>query len=974
MEKGTCLSRCLHDPEGSLESTIQQAVKISSALQQVHEKGMVYGHLNPENIFVDTATKSIRLSESGRYPPIEHPPKAGIDPGIPFPAERPYPIAYISPEQTGRLNCPVDCRSDLYSLGIIFLELLAGRPPFISDDPAQIIHGHLAKDPFASLDADLKIPPPLVHIVQKLLEKDPSRRYSSVANLKNDLKNCLRQLESTGRIDPFPLDRAGGTKAFRFRRDFYGRTRKLARLNEIYRQRNLRQAGMVFVSGLSGIGKTSFVEAFCSEIQKKGDPLVMCIFGKYDQVRQNIPHFALAEALKSFVRQCVAKKGADFEQVKKDILTGIGHNGRLMIDLVPELALLIGPQPEVPPLDMVEAQNRFFTTFIRFLGSMVSSGRKIVLFLDDLQWVDAESLSLLKRVLEQAIPDLFIIGAFRKEEVPSGHILQAFMDDMAGAGIICEHIEIGPLNKSVIAGMIADASKTDLATAEPLAQMVFHRTKGNPFHIKEYAHSLFHLNYLKYDFTHEYWQWDIARINEIGENTSLTELTKKRIAALGSDAVGVLQAAACLGNTFSIEDLSIVCDKPLDLIDAVLEQATGHGLVQPGREDKVKADDDQDQIQWFRFVHDGIQLSVYQMIPVSQRAERHLNTGKKLFKAVHAREKEAQFLSAAAQMNLGRSAIKKEVEKAQLAKINLEAAQIAQKTAAYQTALTYVKTGVELLGLKAWQQHYDLTLMLYNEALESSFLCLEYDHVEKLSKAVMRHARTDLDKMKAYEIRSRTYMAANALPEAIEITLEALERLGEKIPQNPHNGHLLYYLLLTKFSMKNRPPESLANLPDMENPKAIAAVQIYSQALHAIYICAPRLALLFMLKIFLLTLKYGNPALAPFIYASYSIVLCSITGNITSGLEFAKLATDLLDRKVHQSQAVKTRFVVNCYANIWQHHPKKDLQQLKDGLETGLAAGDFQFAASSMHLYCGHCFYAGRPLPELEIEMRRASQ
>ncbi len=436
----------------------------------------------------------------------------------------------------------------------------------------------------------------------------------------------------------------------------------------------------------------------------------------------------------------------------------------------------------------------------------------------------------------------------------------------------------------------------------------------------------------------------------------------------------MLQAAACLGNRFSCRELSIVCGKSLQPIEAVLEQAAAHGLVRADEEGGIKGNDDPDQIQWFQFVHDGIQLSVYQMIPGSEQTENHLNIGRRLFQAISDEAEVAQFLSATAQMNLGRPAIKTETEKAALAKINLEAAQVAEKTAAYQTALTYVKTGIELLGQQAWQQHYDLTLELYNEALESSFLCLEYDRVDSLFQAVMHHARTELDKMKAYEVRIRTYMSIDALPEAIETARKALARLGEKIPKTIHNGHILSHLLLTKIRMRNRPTETLADLPDMENPKAVAAVQIYSQVWHASYICAPRLALLFMLKIFLLTLRYGNPAQAPFIYACYSIVLCSISGNIAKGLEFAKLATDLLDRKAHQGQAVKTRFVVNCHANIWQHHPKKDLQQLKDGLETGLAAGDFQFAAASIHLYCGHSFYAGRPLQELEVEMRKASQ
>lgn len=955
----------------SLKKAIKLTIKISSALHEIHETGNIHCGLHPDNIIFNHDKKSVCLKGIK----FLNPEKQRLDPSIDLSTEAPNNLFYISPELTGRLNCLVDYRTDLYSLGIIFFELLFGRPPFISDDAAKIIHSHLAKDPFSLFDFENSIPLAVISIAKKLLEKDPLYRYSSAASVKADLKNCLRQLEACSTIDNFPLDHIEGAPDFRFSQKIYGRSSQLAQLHEFFLDESQHKTKMVFVSGSSGIGKTAFVEAFCSEIQRENYHSVMCIAGKYDQVQQNIPYFALAEALKRFVQQSLAKKRTELDALKDEIINAMGNNGQLMVDMVPELALIIGPQPQLPVLDIIEARNRFITTFIRFLRLIVKMNKRIILFLDDLQWVDAESLQLLKMILEQGIPDFFILGAFRKEEVLPTHILHTFIEDITKTGIKLKQIIIGPLDKEIIAGMIADSSKTNPLIADPMAKIIFERTKGNPFYIKEYVRSLFHLNHLKYDLNQEYWQWDIARIKKIGETTSLQELTKDRIIKLGSPVISILQKAACLGNKFDCQNLAIVCNEPLTRINFLLKEATQYELIAPYEVNTGDENDNQlGEPQRFQFIHDSIQHAVYHLIPGEKRVEEHLKIGKRLFKSIDSDSKEKKFLDAAAQMNLGRTAIKEALEKADLAKINLEAAQTAKKTAAYHTALTYVSMGIELMGENAWQENYDLTLSLYNEAAETSFLCLKFHDVDQFAKKVMQNAHNVIDTMKVYEIIIQTRKATNALPEAIDVALEALDKLGEKLPSNPHQGHIIYTFLKTKFSLINRSPDKLANLPTMKNPKAVAAIQIYSQAFLVTFVAAPKFTPLFEFKTFLLTMKYGNPPMAPFIYAVYSLMLCSEIGDIPLGLRFARLASKLLEKDEFKSQIVRTRIIINCYANIWQHHPKKDLPQLKEGLELGIALGDFEYAAQSIHLYCGHSFYVGRQLSELEIEVRQVSQ
>ncbi|MDA3789057.1 MAG: AAA family ATPase [Desulfobacula sp.] len=969
---GTSLTHFLCDNKLDLKKALKLAIKISSALHEIHKRGILHSRLHPDNIIFNPDKESICLTGFGPFN-LQKPP---LEQHIDFSAESPHVLSYISPELTGRLNCLADHRSDLYSLGIIFFELLYGRPPFICDDPAKIIHFHLAKDPFALVNFKEETPSVIINIVNKLLSKAPRDRYSSAASLAADLKNCLTQLEAGDTIIDFFLDQSEKPPQFKLSQKFYGRTPQLTQLHEIFSDKNPHKTKMIFVSGSSGIGKTSFVKAFCNQVQRQEDNSTMVISGKYDQVQQNIPYFSLAEDLKRFVQVSLAKNHFDLEGLRDNILNALGINGQLMVEMVPELALILGPQPKVPILDIIETQNRFITTFILFFRSIAGSNNGLILFLDDLQWVDPESLHLLNKIFEQDIPDLFIIGAFRNEKVSLDHILHTFIKKTARSNIIFKEILIGPLNKDIIARMIADSSKTDKIIADPLAKIIVERTKGNPFYIKEYVRSLVHLNHLKYDLNQEYWQWDIAQIKKIRNTTSLQELTKNRIATLSHPVIRVLQKAACLGNKFNCQDLVIVCDEHLSRINSILKEASLHNLVAPCEVDTKDEIDTQPfgGGQLFQFIHDSIQHAVYHLIPGGKRAQEHYEIGEKLYRSIDSKSKERLFMDAASQMNLGRTAIKDESKKADLAKINLQAAQMAKKTAAYHTALTYVTLGIELLGENAWQQNYDLTLNLYNEAVETSFLCLEFNNIDKLAKKVIQQAHNSLDTMKVYEIIILTCIAGNKLLEAIDISLTALDKLGEKLPRNPHKAHLLYAFLKTRFSMITRSPDMLIDLPAMKNPKAIAAVRLYSETVTASFATAPMLIPLLIFRTFLLTIKYGNPPMAPFVYAIYSLMLCSEMGDISLGLKFAQLATRLLEKEEFKSQTVRTRLIINCYARPWQHHPKKDLAELKEGLALGIALGDFEYAAHSIHLYCGHSFYVGRQLSKLETEMRQASQ
>ncbi len=774
-------------------------------------------------------------------------------------------------------------------------------------------------------------------------------------------------------IDDFLPDQAGENPWFRLKDRFYGRDRELSRLHRFF-LKNGNACGLALVSGVSGIGKTAFVRAFCQGINKAGNPVVPIICGKYDQVRQDIPYSALADALRQFVHQSMAQSDPVFKALQDNIKKALGGNGRLMTDMIPELEWIIGPQPRVSELNILETRNRFIATFIRFLRAVCKKTGKVFLFLDDLQWIDAGSLTLLEAVLEQGIPGFFIIGAFRREEVDSSHRLYKVIDAVHGTGIPVEKISIGPLSQAAITRMLAGSSNTGVAAAGPLAEIIRDRSCGNPFFIKEYVRSLFHFNYLKYDLARNNWEWDIRRIKEMNTRTSMQELTRTRILALDPSLTGILEKAACLGNAFDCRDLALACDLPLSVINASLKQAVLHELIVADKKNDGKDGAPHPGTYGFKFVHDGIQLCFYDLIPGEKRAAEHYRIGKKLYNTVQTKKKDGRLMDAAGQMNLGKSAVTDKKEQHALAKINLAAAREARTAAAYHTALSYAATGISLLGDTAWQTRYDLTLALYNEIVEVCFLCLKFNEVEDYGKKILDHARTPLDKMKAYEIFIIMLGSRKIFNRAIETGIDALAQLGEKPPVTPRKGQILAAYLRTRISMFNRPPAVLEHLPPMEDPRALAAIRIYSQSATVAFAAAPMLVPLYMLHCFLLTLKYGNPPFAPFVYAMYSMILCGITGDVPLGLEYARLALKLLEKDEFKSLAVKTRLIINCYATQWQHHPKNDLDQMKQGLELGLADGDFEYAAFSIHMYNGHRFYCGRPLSGLDLEMRRGSQ
>jgi len=383
-----------------LKTALRTAVRITSALWEKHRAGFIHGSLNPGHILSDPDTGSIVLTGFDTLNSPDLPPNLPIDPPIP-PRDDP---AYTAPERTGRLNHSVDQRSDLYSFGIILFELVLGRVPFMFDDPSQVIHAHLARDPFTGVDpAGHGIPPTVVRIIKKLLSKDPLDRYSDAAGLGADLENCLAQLESCGTIDDFLLDQTAKTPRFRQEGRFYGRARELKQLHRIF-FKNSKKCGLVLVSGVSGIGKTAFVRTFCNLVKNKDNQAILIISGKYDQVRQDTPYSALADALRQFVHQALTQRGPVFEKLQADIKKALGSNGRLMVDMIPELEWIIGPQPGMPEMNIAQTRNRFLATFIRFLTAISGNLNRFILFLDDLQWVDAGSR------VEMTLPPIFTTG------------------------------------------------------------------------------------------------------------------------------------------------------------------------------------------------------------------------------------------------------------------------------------------------------------------------------------------------------------------------------------------------------------------------------------------------------------------------------------------------------------------------------------------------------------------------------------
>lgn len=964
---GMALSQIAGKKPLPLDSFFPIAIRLTEMLAELHHRNIIHKDIKPDNILVDPKRKDVRLIDFGIATLLTN-----ETVGIVSHSELEGSLHYISPEQTGRMNRPIDYRSDLYSLGATFYELLTGTPPFPSGDAAVLVHAHLARMPISPTEANPAVPAVLSELVLKLLEKSPESRYQSLKGLKADLEKCALQWQRAGSIEPFPLGENDVSDRFLIPQKLYGREWETEFLLDAFDEAAQGDAVLLTVSGFSGIGKTKLIE----EIHK---PVVAqrgyFIHGKFDQFNRDAPYSAGIEAFGGLIRQLLSESDASIAAWKEKLLNALGSNAGVIAEVLPELELIIGKQPAPVVLPPSESQNRFNLAFLQFVSTFTKPAHPLVFFVDDMQWADIPSLKLLELLMaDKETAHLLFICAYRDNEVNAAHPLIKTFESLKAQFVPIKEITLAPLQFAHISQIIADTLHCPPGETAELSKLILEKTGGNPFFVNEFLKSLHQEKLFVFDHAEHRWYWDLEKIKLRDITDNVVELMSGKIRLLDEKAQRLCQYAACIGNKFDLHTLATVYEKPLHLTAKDLRPAILEGLIVPvGNAYRVAeipdAADSGTPVE-YRFLHDRVQQAAYDLIPDSDKQALHLKIGRLMLGHFSEEEKRERLFEVANQFNAGIQLIEEEAERNQLATLNLMAGKRAKNSAAHEPAWKYLSTGTNLLPPDAWQRYYDLTLELHNESAEAAYLSGDFDSMVRLTGVVFDHAAELLHKVKAYSIKIQGYLSLTRNGEALSTCLEVLELLGVKFPSKPSKLHIVKSLIETKLRLRGKSADQLVGQPNMTDPKATAIMEILPYTASASYFAKPDLFPLVVFKQVSLSVKYGNHIQSAFAYATYGLVMCGSTLEFDEGQKFGDIAVRVLEKLNGTAVYSRVHFVHSGFILQWRVHFRHCLDGLLNAYQKGLENGDFTYGSYAIFNYCFDKLYMGElPLPSVKAEM-----
>lgn len=946
------------------------AIPLVKTLDELHQNNVIHKNINPENIIINRKTAEVKLIDFSiaLILPQE-------DPRIISPTEMGEDFAYISPEQTGRMNRILDYRTDFYSLGVTFYEILTGRLPFQSTDALELVHSHMAKKPLSANEVDPTVPVVISKIVSKLMAKTAEERYLSASGLKADLEKCLRMLERTGRIKDFEIGHKDISEKFRLVQGLYGREQEIELLLELFDLVSEGKTEIAMVTGYAGIGKTSLVKEVYKPITAKRGHFVS---GKFEQLQRNIPYSALIHALHELVRELLTEGREHLEYWKEELLKAVGPNGQIIIDVLPDVNLIIGPQPPVVDLGPLEFQNRFNLVFRNFIRAFCKEDHPLVIFLDDLQWVDTATLKLIELMMtDEDTRYLFMIGAYRDNEVDSSHPLAISLENQKEKGASVTQIEVRPLGDQDVAHIIAETISRDQESVMTLANLVVQKTNGNPFFVNHFLVTLYEEGLLSFEANERKWEWDIPRIQALDITANVVDLLIKRLKRLSSEVQHVIRLAACIGNRFDIETLSMITEKtPAETFKGLLT-ASKEGMIIPISSSNAKNQFNQFDSEGgksFKFLHDRIQQAAYSLIGEHEKKKVHLKIGMLQLKNTEGEAWEESIYDILGHLNTAKEMVTQQAELNTLIILNLKASKKAKASSAYEMAFDYLKIGLNLLDPYCWKNQFELALELHNEATEVAFLSGQFEQMEDLIEVVIKNTHTVQEKVKVFQFRVLGLWTENRLAEAIDAALEILKMLGMKFPKDWSPGSVRRSVNQMQSIIGKQSNEELLDLPQMRDPINLAILQIIKDAAFCAYSTRFELFVQLILEGINLTLRSGNTSLSPFFYCFYGSILCGRIGDIDSGFRYGQLGLDLLVKLNAKESVAKTLFTFNVYIRHFKEHVRETIKPLAEGYQAGLETGDLPYAAYCAQAHCVRAYIAGKNLVLLKKDIERYAE
>ncbi|KWN74433.1 ATP-binding sensor histidine kinase [Burkholderia ubonensis] len=945
---GEPLARLLGAPM-EMGEFLRLAVSIAEALGQCHRRGLVHKDLKPAHILVNCTDGQARLTGFG------------IASRLPRERQAPEPpetiagtLAYMPPEQTGRMNRSIDSRSDLYSLGVVLYQMLTGALPFSAVDPMEWVHCHIARKAVPPSARVETVPAAVSHIVMKLLAKTAEERYQTAAGTEQDLRRCLASWERDRQIDEFPLGDHDTPDRLLIPEKLYGREREVNTLLAAFDRVVAHGAPeLMLVSGYSGIGKSAVV----NELHKVlVPPRGLFASGKFDQYKRDIPYSTLVQAFQGLVRPLLGKRDTELASWRDALLEALEPNARLMTDLIPELKFIIGEPPPVPELEPQQAQSRFQLVFRRFIGVFARPEHPLALFLDDLQWLDAATLDLLEDLLTRSdLQHLMLIGAYRDNEVDAAHLLTRKLQAIKNAGGKVEEIALAPLAREHLGQLIADAVCCEATRVAPLAQLVHDKTAGNPFFVIQFLHSLAEEGLFHFDHGAVCWSWDLNRIHAKGYTDNVVDLMVGKLSRLPVETQRALQQLACLGNTAGITILSTVLAISEKQVHTVLWDAVRQELV-----DRLEGS--------YKFIHDRVQEAAYSLIPKAMRAEVHLRIGRLLVAQTPAEKREEAIFEIVNQLNRGAELITQQEERDQLAELNLIAGKRAKGSTAYASALTYLNIGVALLAEDSWDRQHEIIFALELNRAECEFLTGELSVAEERLAALSKHATTTVEQAIVACLHMDVWMILDQSSRAIIVGLSCLRHFGIEWSPHPEDEEVGREYERIWSMLGGRAIDDLIDLPLMEDPASLATIDVLMKLWTPALYTDENLASLTICKAVSLSLEHGNCDASCFAYVILIRIAGPHFGDYKAGFRFGQLGYDLVVRRGLKRLEARTFVCFALFVVPWMKHVGacRDLQ--RRAFEAANRTGDLQYAAYTRNDLNSNLIFSGVPLSEAQSE------
>jgi predicted ATPase/C4-dicarboxylate-specific signal transduction histidine kinase len=921
----------------SISLFLELAISITKNLSNLHENGIIHKDIKPANILVSQTTNQVYLIDLGLASLLSSEEQAPVQPHT-----LEGTLSYISPEQTGRMNRNIDFRSDLYSLGITFYEILTGELPFKGKDSVELVHAHIAISPLPPIEVHKEIPLSLSNLILKLLSKNAEDRYHSTKGLLDDLRLALELLKQNKPIEFIPGEKESKS-IFIIPQKLYGREAEVSFLLEAFhriaespfkkydRESEEPYGGvkLVLIGGYSGVGKTALInEVHKPILEKRG----YFLSGKFDQFKRNIPYFSLIQAFTGLIRQILTEKEENIKVWKEKILRACSPNTALLTELIPELLHIIGTPPPLPEFSAQEAEDRFVSTLLRFVEVFASLDHPLTIFVDDLQWADSPTLKFLETLTKsKETHHLLLLGAYRDNEINPLHPFTHMVQSIEKEGIEILKITLAPLMEFFIERMICDTFHREVGSELP--ELVHKKTGGNPFFVRHFLKTLYLDACISYSSSLG-WTYDLEKILSTGYTENVVELVADRLKNLSSNSIEILKIASCIGANFSLSLLSFGFQKSLFDTALSLKEALGEGILLPDnssyRSAEVVHNDTNLKLEdtSYRFIHDRVQQAANSLLTEEDKKRIHVLLGKTLLKNLNSLELDSQIFEVVNHLNYGIEDSLSLEEREELIELNYRAGSKAGESFAYEPAIQYLQVGVSLLTEKSSQE---MSFNLKFEHLSNIYKIGKISEVKDNVDKLLEICSTNNQKAKVYNLKIECLTANGEYEKTIINCCEILNIFGIDLSTNlTYNNIIIYYKFIHR-KLKNYSIDALYKLPLLENNEIKLVMEILMNTTSSAYWRLPLYSTMFSLIMIELTLTYGLSIESAFSFSSYGIVLTSL-GNYKNANLYGNLGRNLSQRFPSSSTCLKIPLLNGFSINNWIQHSKLSSEFMMNSL------------------------------------------